>query len=73
MGNITLMLCADDPLSKLIPGFLPEAERIEAFLWANLCCLAEKVDSPEEKQKILNSSNVIFNFNISSIFLKIIK
>ena len=59
MGNLALMICAEDPLAKLIPGFISESERIEAFLWANLCCLAEKVDSPEEKQKILNSSNVI--------------
>ena len=57
MGNLALMICSEDPLGKYIPGFIPEAERIEAFLWANLCCLAEKIDSPEEKQQILNSSN----------------
>lgn len=57
MGNLALMLCSEDPLAKLMPEFLPEAERIEAFLWANLCCLAEKVDSPAEKEQILNSSN----------------
>ena len=45
MGNIALMLIGhDDPLqdlNELLPGYLPEKERIEAFLWANLCCLAE--------------------------------
>jgi len=43
--------------NELLPGYLPEKERIEAFLWANLCCLAEKIDSPAEKQRILHSSN----------------
>ena len=45
MGNIALMFMGhEDPLKdleELLPGYLPETERIEAFLWANLCCLAE--------------------------------
>jgi len=55
MGNL---ICIEDDAGKYVEeDSIPESERMEAYLWANLTCLAEKIDSPEEKAKMTAASN----------------
>jgi hypothetical protein len=55
MGQIASLICYEGIQSS--GSALSAADKMEAYLWANLTYLSEKISSPEEKQKIEHSSN----------------